>query len=362
MADLVFAYPGDLETPTGGYIYDRRIIEGLRQLGVTVDPLPLGEGFPFPGAITCETAAQLLMGLIEGQRAVIDGLAFGAMHAHAARIARCLDLTALIHHPLYLETGLSAAQARAFKDQERVSVQAAARVIVTSPATANQVCRDFGVHPDRVSVVVPGVDKPALPVPAGLRANTPFQLLSVGTLTRRKGFDLLFSALKDLTDLDWHLDIVGDDTRDSAYAAQLIRQISETQLTDRVTFHGAVSPSDLWEHYTKADAFVLASRYEGYGMAYIEAIAHGLPVIGSGGGAVRETLPPDAAIYCGQENVDAIKSALRRVISDPELRHTMANAARQRAQALPDWGASASRFADAVFGHAGPHLKSGDKI
>ena len=84
---IVFAYPGDIETPTGGYGYDRRIIAGLRDNGWQVDLLPLGYGFPFPEAAVLGEAARRIEALPMGCRIVIDGLAYGAMGEVAVRLA-----------------------------------------------------------------------------------------------------------------------------------------------------------------------------------------------------------------------------------------------------------------------------------
>jgi len=349
MPDLVFAYPGDLGTPTGGYVYDRQIVEHLRHRGVSVDLLSLGEGFPFPDANTMSSACSALLALPKGTTVVVDGLAFGVMEAGAAALADHLDLVALIHHPLYLETGLSADMSAELAARERAAVSCAARVVVTSPATARHVRDSFGIPDEKISVVVPGLDKPSPPPVSRVGREGKVRLLSVGTLTRRKGYDLLFAALGRLQAHDWHLDIVGDGTRDPACEKDLKSRLSDLGLGDRVTFHGAVPLEALGRFYAQADVFVLASRYEGFGMAYIEALAHGLPVIGSGGGAVRETLPDGAALYCGVEDAGAIEDALRTLITDQPLRHRMSEAALNIARTLPDWTDAAAGFAAAVF-------------
>ena len=199
---------------------------------------------------------------------------------------------------------------------------------------------------------LPGTDRAATKT----RSETDCpHLLAVGTIVPRKGYDLLLQALAALTDLPWHLDIVGDTTRNEPCFQALKTQLHATGLKDRVTFHGAVPPEALAEFYSKADIFVLASRYEGYGMAYTEALAHGLPVIGSGEGAVRETLPEGAAIYCGVEDVGRLTSALKRLIEDGDARTAFAAAARQTADALPTWPDAAPR----LFRRTGGFVMSG---
>src|SRR3954462_6181499 len=76
---LAFAVPGDLATPTGGYRYDRRIIQELRDLGWQVDVLNIGDSFPFPSLSARETALMMMSEVPAGCPIVIDGLAFGAL-------------------------------------------------------------------------------------------------------------------------------------------------------------------------------------------------------------------------------------------------------------------------------------------
>lgn len=346
---IAFAYPGDLDTPTGGYAYDRRIISGLRSLGWEVDLLPLGEGFPFPSVPTLTEAEWRLADLPAGTRVVVDGLAFGVMNDAAQRLTAQHRLIALVHHPLCLENGLKGKDAGQLKASEEAALNHAKRVIVTSPATADQLSSLFGIARERIHVVLPGTER-VTPNVFSETANP--RLLAVGTVVPRKGYDLLFAALGDLGDLSWHLDIVGATDRDVACFEGLEAQLRALALSERVTFHGAVQPDDLEAFYRSADLFVLASRYEGYGMAYTEAVAYGLPVIGSGGGAVTDTLPEGASIYCGIEDVEQLRSALERLIGDPALRREFAAAAGQAAARLPTWEDAASKFSDTLEAQA----------
>ena len=147
---------------------------------------------------------------------------------------------------------------------------------------------------DRITVARPGSD-PA-PMAHGSRDGI-VRLLSVGAVVPRKGFDVLIAALATLADLPWRLTIAGDRGRDPKTAAQLDADIARLKLGDRVAVLGAVSPERLAELYAGADLFVLASRFEGYGMAYAEAIAHGLPVIGTTAGAIPDTVPAGAGVW-----------------------------------------------------------------
>lgn len=341
---LVFAFPGDLKTPTGGFVYDRRIIRGLVALGWQVETMDLGDGFPHPSAQTRESAAARLAALPNDAPIVADGLALGAMPEVATRLRDSHDLVALVHHPLALESGLSPGDAAALRGSEVEALAGARRVIVTSAFTARLIGSDYGVPADKVMVVRPGVD----PSPqAHFAAEGPLRLLAVGAVTARKGYDVLLAAMAALRDLPWRLDIAGDLGRDGAAVERLFADIADFDLTGRVSVLGAISAASLEDLYARSDIFVLASRFEGYGMAYAEAIAHGLPVIGTDAGAIPETVG-DAGLLTPADDSLAFAATIRRLIEDGAERRRLARAAWAAAAALPTWEQAAELFSRAV--------------
>lgn len=342
---FAFAVPGDLATPTGGYAYDRRMMAELGDLGWRIDLLDLGEGFPWPSQAARETAWTRLLAIPTGRAVVVDGLALGVLPEAASQLSGHNPLLALVHHPLALEAGLSIEQADALRASERAALAAVQGVVVTSAATARLVAADYGVSAGRISVARPGSD-PA-PLAQGSQDGI-VRLLSVGAVVPRKGFDVLIAALATLPDLPWQLTIAGDRTRDRHAAARLDADIARHALENRVAALGAVSPQRLAALYTGADVFVLASHFEGYGMAYADAIAHGLPVIGTSGGAIPDTVPPEAGLLVAPGDIPALAHALRRVIGDAALRRHLAGAARAAAPQLPTWRQSAEIFARAL--------------
>ena len=342
---VAFAVPGDLATPTGGYAYDRRMIAELERLGWQIDVVGLGDGFPRPSDAQRVTALAALMNIPAGRAVVIDGLALGVLPDAAQQVAVDRPLIALVHHPLAFESGLSPAQADAMRASERTALAPARRVIVTSPATARVLAAEFGVAESRIVVALPGNDP--MP-PAKANDGGTIRLLAIGSIVPRKGFDVLIAALATLTDLPWHLTIAGDRTRTSKAAAQLDADIARLNLASRVTVLGAVPDERIAELYADADLFTLASRYEGYGMAFSEALARGIPVIATTAGAIPETVPADAGLLVPPDDIAAFAAALRHAISDPDERHCMAAAAREAALKLPTWQASAKLFSDAL--------------
>ena len=148
--------------------------------------------------------------------------------------------------------------------------------------------------------------------------------------------------------MPWRLTIAGDRTRNPAAAAQLDADIEAYGLGNRVAVLGAVPPERIIELYLASDVFVLASRFEGYGMALAEAIAHGLPVVSTTAGAIPDTVPPEAGLLVPPDDAAALARALRRLIGDPTERQRLATNARAAAAQLPTWQDSARLFASAI--------------
>lgn len=311
--NLTFAYPGDLDLPTGGYAYDRRLIAELRDLGWTVTLLPLGDA-PF------DTDA--LDALPDGTTVMIDGLAFGVMDDWAIRNATRLRIVALVHHPLAMEGNLPPGVEASLRRSETRALAAASHTIVTSPQTARDLAASFGIP--NATVALPGTD----PAPRAT-GSTPPLILSIGTLIPRKGHGTLIDALQTLTDLDWTCIIAGSKTLDPATAANLQARIR----TSRITLAGNVD--DPRALMARADIFALASRYEGYGMVFAEAMSQGLPVVACHTGAVPEVVPPSAGILTPPNDVAAFAAALRQLLTDPAHRARLSDGA--AATPLPRW-------------------------
>jgi glycosyltransferase involved in cell wall biosynthesis len=336
-----FLLPGDWHIPTGGYTYDRRLSLALGEQGWTVLPQVLDGAWPWPDDSDLSAALARIAALPDGALVIADGLAFGALARAVRPHARRLRWVAHVHHPLHLETGLSAADSAQLRAAEAQALQLARQVVVPSRRTLDDVA-DLGVPPERIAVVEPGTDPAPLPPPKARPAG-PVQLLCVATLTPRKGHALLLQALAGLTRLPWVLHLVGSAERDPGTAARL--QALAAPLGERVVWHGELPGPALRAHYLAADVFVLPSLYEGYGMVIAEAVAHGLPVVTTDGGALAHTLPAGAGLQVSAGDGPALQAALERVLSDAGLRERLAAGARQAAAALPTWAQQAARYA-----------------
>lgn len=329
---LTFAYPGALETRTGGYGYDRCVIAALEVLGWQVRKLGLGAGFPEPSAAVRLAAKDALSALPDGETVLIDGLAFGVLGDWAERECERVKIVALVHHPLALETGLTQTQTAHFRNAEIKALRHTRHVIVTSPATARTLVADYDVNAGGITIAVPGTD-PAKP--PNTVARDPHHILSIGSLTRRKGHDVLIAALKMVEKLDWIATIVGSKNLDPATAAALEKQVRDLGLSERITITGEVE--DTTPYFARAGLFALASRYEGYGMVFAEALTHGLPIVACRAGAVPDVVPESAGFLVPSDDPEAFAAALRRLLDDKRRAEKMAAAAGEAGRKLPGW-------------------------
>ena len=348
MATAYFAIPGDITLPTGGYAYDREVLARLPAAGVAATHLALPGGFPDPSRDDLARTAQLVAGTPSGAVLLIDGLAYGAM---PTELIDGFDrpIVALVHHPLCLEAGLAPARAEVLRALEIAALARARRVVVTSSMTARTLAADFGVPAVRITVAEPGTDAAARA--RGSRDGRGIQLLAVGSVVPRKGYDVLVRALEidaAAHGADWHLYIVGALDRSVATVDALHDQIARAGLGARIEVAGPKPREGLNDFYDHADIFVLASHYEGYGMVLAEALARGLPIVTTTGGAAAETVPDRAALKVSPGDPPALQQALRRLMDDADLRARLSDAAWAAGQHLPRWSDTAGTIAQVI--------------
>jgi glycosyltransferase involved in cell wall biosynthesis len=300
----------------------------------------------------------------DGSAVLIDGLALGAMPSEVEREAARLRLIALVHHPLAAETGIDLDTAVALEASERRALAAASLVVVTSRATAVAL-RRYGVGPDRLVVVEPGTHR--APLARGSQGAI-LHLLCVAALIPRKGHEVLFRALAMMSNLEWRLTCVGSLTRDPSTAERLRVRLRSDGLEDRVALAGEVDAAMLAALYDGADLFVLPTLHEGYGMAVAEALARGLPVVGTATGAIADlvsgnvggarTSPRDARLQLDSVagllvppgDHEALAEALALAVGDAHVRDQFTHGARRVRDRLPSWEDASVRMSEALEG------------
>jgi glycosyltransferase involved in cell wall biosynthesis len=343
MTSAAFAIPGDITLATGGYAYDRRVLALLPTFGVDVHHLALPGGFPDPSVRDLDDTRRLLQVVPKHTIILADGLAYGAMPAEVISSLHS-PVIALVHHPLCLEAGLGKARQDELYALEKAALALARHIIVTSATTAATLTADFAVPSERITIAEPGTD----PAERARGTGQPLMLLAVGSIVPRKAYDTLVRALACLKIRDWRIAIVGPTDRSTQAFTALQAAIEDTGLGPHIALTGAVGQEQLDKFYDACDLFVMPSLYEGYGMVLAEAMARGLPIVCTTGGAAAATVPDAAALKVPPGDAKALGSAIRRVLDDPPLRQKMSDAAWAAGQKLPRWDDTARKIADVI--------------
>ena len=164
-----------------------------------------------------------------------------------------------------------------------------------------------------------------------------------------KGIHTLVAAVAGVRGVS--LDLVGD-MPDARYAARVRRAIAQRGLTRRVRVYGSLGASALERRYAAASIFALPTIREGYPIAYVEALAHGLPIVGCDIAAVRE-VTGGAAILVPPGRVAPLAAALRKLVTEKRSRVALAARSLRRARQLPLWAESEARFVRTVRSYFG---------
>ena len=337
--EATFAIPGALDSPTGGYGYARRLLRDGPPRGLKLTVVNIPDGFPKPSDAALAETSRLLTQAPADRPLMVDGLAYGALPVDMVRKIRA-PVVALCHHPLSMEAGLEQDVAQRLHASETAALAEAAHVITTSHATARILGQTFGVPGAQITVAPPGTD----PAPRAPGSGGPeCKVLAVGSLTPRKGHDRLIAALAPHRDLAWTLRIAGA-RPDPATEAALKAQAAEAGLAARVAFDGPLTIGALTAAYQQADLFALASGFEGFGMAFAEAMAHGLPVTGLDVPAVAEATAGAALLV----DESALSDTLAHLIADPVARADLADRCWTAAQGFLRWPQTATIVAEAL--------------
>ncbi len=337
---LSFCISADYARETGGWIYAQRVLDGLADLGWTIDRVTLPAGFPQPGDDAVAEARKVLEALPDGRTVLIDQICLSAMPDVAAVAGRRLKLMILVHHPVASEYGERLEHGAPWFDRERETLRHVACAVVTSDATAEVLRRCYGVPESRIVMAPPGTD----PVPLSPAHDSgDWNVLCVGAVIPRKGQDRLIHALAGLDAGNWRLTIAGDDRRDPQFARRVRTDIQRAGLESRVRLTGRLDQTALAGEWRQAHLYVSGSRHEGYGMAVADAIARGVPVVTTPAGAVATWLDPDAGIVAGADTHSALSDSIRDILADRNTYSRLREGAIRARQKLPVWRDTASK-------------------
>ncbi len=340
---------GSLDTISGGYLYDRKLVEYLRSQGDSVEVLSLpwrnylrhlGDNF----------SASLLQQLKRLQVDILlqDELNHPSLFWINRQLAGCYPRIGIVHH-LRCSESRPAWQNRLYRWLERQYLSHLDGFVCNSQTTRKVVQAVAGVerpftvaYPagDRLS---PTVTREEISHKAGQAG--PLRLLFLGNLIPRKGLHILIQALSHLPRQTWTLAVVGSLQFDPAYARLIRRQVERHGLSQQVIFHGALDEADLVKQFRQNQLLVVPSSYEGFGIAYLEGMGFGLPAIATEGGAAREIITPGVDGFLIQPgDAQALRGYLWQLSQDRTLLLQLSLAAWQRYLCHPTWSQTGQRI------------------
>jgi len=334
---------GSLDTISGGYLYDRKLVASLRAYGDTVEIIAL----PWRNYFAHLTD-NLRFRLPAGPDVLIqDELNHASLLAANAR-PHPYPVISLVHN-LRSKEPRPPWQNSFYRRVESRYLRSVDGFIFNSLTTRQAVRALAGdARPDIVAY--PPTDRfgSGLP-PDRIRSRSseagPLRLLFLANLIPLKGLHVLLQALKKLKEADWRLDVVGSLDRDPAYAQEMQRLASGLGLSRSVHFHGALDNQPLVEKLTQAQVLVLPSSYEGFGIAYLEGMAFGLPAVATTAGAAGEIItdgvngyliPPDDPL--------TLAARLAALAGDRDLLRQMSLHALERYRGQPTWEQTAQNI------------------
>ncbi len=332
---------GGLDGTSGGYRYDRQLVDHLRDAGDDVTVIALRRR-SYPRQLTDGWSRSLRRRLDRPFDVLLqDQLCHPSLWRHNPHLRAPGAVVALVH--LLRSPDPQSRVRPLYRAVERQHLRTVDGAVCTSAFTRDRT-RGLADVPATVAYPAGRAEGAALsPATVEERAGKgPFRVLVVGSLHPRKGTDTLLDALARL-DGNWRATVVGA-ARDPAYARSLREQARANGVAPRVTFTGEVSDDRLEAAFRNAHVLAVPSRYEGFGMVYLEAMEYGVvPVAGSVGGASEFVADGTNGVIVDPDDVTALADRLAALQVDRERLRGHARGALSTADAHPDWADSMGR-------------------
>jgi glycosyltransferase involved in cell wall biosynthesis len=341
LSKVAFITVGDTGRKTGGYVYNARVISGLRQRGVEVEEIVACGASPDEQRAAAPQLGSTL-DPSEFDVIVVDALARIAVAPHLARWRASRPVVAMVHELPSVAGGETGPETLARERDYEEPLLSADRLVGVSEH-GRKVLQSRGVQPGRIHVALPGFDHLPSNALSYVERDGPVLALCVAQWIPRKGILALVEAWKLHERPGSELQLIGETDADPDYAARVSAAI-EAAPQSSIIVSGAVDDAVLGAAYASADLFVLPSRYEGYGIVYAEALSRGLPIAACDVGPVPEVVGREAAILVQPDDRDALSAALDLLLGDSKLRERMSAAAIRRASRLPRWEDTVAGF------------------
>lgn len=332
---VAFVTVGDTGRLTGGYLYNRRLQDGLRARGIEVEQVVASGASPEEQA----TAAPGLGDIFDPAPydvVVVDALSRIVYAPHLDRWRSVRPVVALVHELPGVADPAIAEREWAFEGPPLRSD----RVVAVSEH-GRRLLLERGVPARNLRVVPPGFDHLDRQENREGETEGPARVLCVAQWIPRKGVLDLVRAWRSADTPGATLELVGETDADGEYAAR----IKATAAGDpSIVVHGPVDDATLDALYASADLFALPSRYEGYGIVFAEALSRGLPILACRVGPVPGLVGEEAALLVPPADGAALSEALGGLLPDTERRRNMSAAAVRRSADLPRWSDTVEGF------------------
>jgi glycosyltransferase involved in cell wall biosynthesis len=360
---------GSIDTVSGGYLYDRMLVQHLRAHGhgVGIVSLPW-RTYPAHLADNLSRHWRKRLAALNADIIVQDELnhpSLAWVNGWLRRQVTC-PLVSIVHHlrsseshPAPLRPLYRWVEQRYLRSMDGFIFNSATTQASVERLTYNHIQRKGAEGQRRNAgdaqpnvVAFPAADHIAAPDFVWLHevlharglSGAPLRLLFVGNVIERKGLHTVLDALARLPASCATLDVVGSLEVAPAYVARVQRQIAQLGLQGRVRLHGSLPQEALVERLRTSDLFV-APSYEGFGIVYLEAMAFGLPVIASTAGAAHEIVQPAQNGYLVQPgDAGTLAAHICTLTENRTLLTTMALAARSRFDRHPTWTQTCERI------------------
>ncbi|MEX0788266.1 MAG: glycosyltransferase family 4 protein [Anaerolineales bacterium] len=345
----LIVYDG-LEGRSGGYLYDRKLVQALRQAGhaVTVLAIPQRRYLPQLGD---NLRSDLLGRVLAAHLDVLleDELCHPSLVALNRKLQRSLPLpiVAIVHHLRSEEPHPNALKA-VYRVVERAYLHTLDGLICNSRSTLRSV-RALGGRSTPALISPPAADHLGTAVsqrPIAKRAydRGPLQVLFLGNLIPRKGLHILLEAMARLPAGAARLTVAGDLQTDPNYVGRIRRRADRLGLDGSIRFVGPLSPRRVAAELRRSQVLAVPSSLEGFGIAYLEGMAHGLPALATSVGGGAEIVRDGYNGYLIRPGeIDVLADRLARLASDRKSLARMGQAARRTYLGHPTWGESTRR-------------------
>ncbi|MFH1382940.1 MAG: glycosyltransferase family 4 protein [Chloroflexota bacterium] len=342
---------GSLETISGGYLYDRKLVDHLRRHGDEVSVVSLAWR-NYARHLGDNLSPSLLNRLVH---LPVDILLQDELnHPSLFRLNRRLrarvsyPIISIVHH-LHSNEARPAWQNTIYRWIENRYLSTVDGFVFNSQTTRSTV--ESLVGAGRPSVVAyPAADRlcPDITdeqIAERARQSGPFRIIFLGNVIPRKGLHTLLDALEQLPENNWTLTVVGSLQVDKAYAWAMRRRAARPDLAERVLFLGPVPDAVLIDKLGESHLLVVPSSYEGFGIVYLEGMGFGLPAIASTAGGSREIVTPgEDGFLVSPGDSTTLAQRLRELNEDRERLLTMSLNARRHYVSHLTWQKTAKHI------------------